>query len=337
MASFLSDKESNTTGICFLNYQQCVEHLNDESYKQRFVKVVDALIYPNIVFLSNDTKITVEMAIESLPIFKLQYIKCSISDILFYSEDKIGAINDYVTEHDLNKKYIVLDDDNLLVDFPGLFFSTHEEALNTSVNQLQRIHQEGFWWSYEDRDIAQERYRYIDEDNYTSVVFLDIDGVLNEEDYCDTRKIHEERVERLAKIVHATDAEIILSSSWRRGMISWLNYENQRRQNDSQSLLLRLLGKYHLSISDITEDLESGHIARPLEIRSWLKYRTNVLNFVILDDEDFWAWNWLSRFFVKTRIDIKEERHNKWIKGLTDANVQQAIEILNVVKPREEL
>lgn len=337
MASYLSDIENNATGVCFLNYQQCVEHFNDESHKQRFADIIDALIYPNIVFLSNDTEITIETLIESLSIFKQKYIKCSISHILYYNGDKISAINDYVTEHDLNKKYIVLDDDNLLVDFPGLFFCTHEEALNTTVHQLQRIREEGFWWSFKDRDIAVKKYRYIDDDNYKSVIFLDVDGVLNDEDYSDRRKIHEERVERLAKIVHATDAEIVLSSSWRSGLIRWLNYENQRQQNDSTSQLLKLLGKYHMSISDITEDLESGHIARPLEIRTWLTKRPNLLNFVILDDDDFWAWNWLSRFFVKTRIDKKKGISTEWIKGLNDTNVQQAIEILNVVKPRKKL
>lgn len=89
-----------------------------------------------------------------------------------------------------------------------------------------------------------------------------------------------------------------------------------------------------MSISDITADLYSGHLARPLEVRTWLTNRPELQNFVILDDEDFWSWNWLNRFFVKTRIDKKNGRLTEWIQGLNDDNVQQAIEILNIVKPK---
>lgn len=333
MISYLSDKKDNATGICFLDYQQCVEHLNNESHKARFRELVRARIYSNIVFLSTDTKVDKDNYLESLSFISPQ-IKDSITDFIYYSEDKVGAIKNYTKEHNLEQMYIVLDDDNLLVDFAGLFFSTHEEAMNTSINQLQRIKHEGFWWSFEDRNIVENRHREIDYDGYKSVIFLDIDGVLNEEDYCDRRKVHEERVERLAKIVHATGAEIVLSSSWRRGVINWFYYEDDRYQNDPPSQLLTLLGKYHMSISDITADLYSGHMARPLEIRTWLTNRPELLNFVILDDEDFWSWNWLGRFFVKTRIDKENGRHIEWIQGLNDENVQQAIEILNIVKPK---
>lgn len=331
--SYLSNREDNATGICFLDYKQCVEHLNNESHKERFIKLVCARIYPNVVFLSTDSSISKDDDLEPLSLIGPKF-KDRISDFIYYREDKTGAIKRYAEEHDLKRKYVVLDDDNLLVDFAGQFFSTHEEAMNTSITQLQRIEKEGFWWSFDDRNIVEERRRRVDEDSYKSVIFLDIDGVLNEEDYCDKRKVHEERVERLAKIVHTTGAEIVLSSSWRRGVITWYYYEDNRYQNDPPSQLLNLLGKYHMSISDITADLYSGHLARPLEVRTWLTNRPELQNFVILDDEDFWSWNWLNRFFVKTRIDKKNGRLTEWIQGLNDENVQQAIEILNIVKPK---
>ncbi len=75
----------------------------------------------------------------------------------------------------------------------------------------------------------KERYR--DRENAPEkVIFLDIDGVLNRDD--GGVKIEEEFVKRLAHIVEETEAEIILSSSW-RGMYEChvdpdSNYKNER-------------------------------------------------------------------------------------------------------------
>lgn len=335
MSEYISNKEGNKTGVCFLNYQQCIKHLTDESHKKQFESVIYALIYPNIVFLTDDASVAMEDVVTSLS-EKSSVFKRNILDVLPVTGDKVQTIRRYVSEHDLKRTYIVLDDDNLLVDFPGLFFSTHVEALKVSAKQLERIKEDGFWWNIEDRQLVRERHRReYREDIYENVIFLDIDGVLNEEDYCDRRKIHEERVERLAQIAHSADAEIVLTSSWRGGVLRWFYYDDSRSENDPPSQLLSLLGKYHLSISDITEDLDSGADARPLEVRTWLTTRPDLRNFVILDDEDFWKWNWLKRFFVLTRIDEKKDNRIEWMKGINDDNVKQAIEILGIVNPKK--
>ena len=63
------------------------------------------------------------------------------------------------------------------------------------------------------------------------VIFLDIDGVLKEEDY--DAEFKDECFARLRKIVDATSAEIILSSSWRTHY--WEFVENGY-QTDSEEI-----------------------------------------------------------------------------------------------------
>jgi len=138
-------------------------------------------------------------------------------------------------------------------------------------------------------------------------------------------KIEERYVRRLARIVEETGAELVLSSSWRGAYVSHVNPENNY-QHEDVALLISMLDKYQLSIMDVTPDLTSGPYARPLEIRAWLLEQGNLERFVILDDEIFWAWNWLADYFVcTTHLDDK----GKCVYGMTDEDTERAIEILN--------
>lgn len=155
------------------------------------------------------------------------------------------------------------------------------------------------------------------------VVFLDIDGVLNTDS--GGSKIEERFVKRLAHIVEETGAEIILSSSWRLCYARCID-PAQDYTDDGVALLLEMLEKYQLCIAGMTPDLASGAYARPLEIRAWLQEQADTERFVILDDETFWVWNWLADYFVCT-AHLNE--NNKYEYGLTDEDVEKAIEILN--------
>ncbi len=155
------------------------------------------------------------------------------------------------------------------------------------------------------------------------VIFLDIDGVLNKDD--GGAKIEEQYVKRLAHIVEETGAEVILSSSWRLLYARCVD-PTQKCDDKDVNLLLEMLEKYKLRISGVTPDLTSGTYARPLEIRTWLQEQGKLERFVILDDETFWAWNWLGDYFVcTTHLDA----NGKYVCGLTDADAEKAIEILN--------
>ena len=106
------------------------------------------------------------------------------------------------------------------------------------------------------------------------VIFLDVDGVLNTIDSVmqfGMDQIDDERVQLVAKIVHETDAKIVLSSSW--------------RQNKSDlDLVKAALSKYNLSILDITPISEKYDL-RCHEIRQWLSENPTE-KFAIIDD---WA------------------------------------------------
>lgn len=174
-----------------------------------------------------------------------------------------------------------------------------------------------------------------EDDTFDKVIFLDIDGVLNDDRHMPGAPVIDvDKVGILAYIVCQTDAHIVLSSSWKR---AWLRFEangyEPRDRYDKDLVLLReLLDKNDLVIEGYTPESGSGPYARPHEIRAWLLTHCNVRSFVILDDDDFWEFGWLDRHFVCTQTETDEICWPGWIerkRGLTLEHARQAIEILN--------
>lgn len=159
------------------------------------------------------------------------------------------------------------------------------------------------------------------------VIFLDIDGVLN----CATSKsfcidddgrvikgVDSDKVKRLAKIVEATGAEIVLSSDWKDG---WSKYYTSSKPSHAKYLDNHLYKKGRLTIKDKTPNTNKGSWFRGEEILTYLRLHQDIENYVILDDtffEDFDNKNIIDHLII---TDYKY--------GLTDENVKQAIEILN--------
>ena len=173
------------------------------------------------------------------------------------------------------------------------------------------------------------------------VLFLDIDGVLNSENwfayriYCvknnmvnilmnfvdtDDRNIKhklttldDRAIANLNRIVEETECKVVLSSSWRSSIES----ENIFTQN-----LLKLKG-FKYEFYDVTPRLwfSDFSIRRGEEIKFWLDKESEkheIESFVILDDDS----------------DMLPEQMNNFIHvdgqvGLTDRDVLTAIEILN--------
>lgn len=160
------------------------------------------------------------------------------------------------------------------------------------------------------------------------VIFLDIDGVLKEED-CHA-EFKDECFARLKKIVDATGAEIILSSSWR---IHYWEFVENGYQTDSEEILdlYNHFEKYGLKVSGRTDYTKrSGPSSRPDEIRRWSADQEELEAFCIIDDDDFYRWNWLAQFLVVTRVRVQSERrYEEWQRTLSDADVDRAIAILN--------
>lgn len=183
--------------------------------------------------------------------------------------------------------------------------------------------------------------------SFINVIFLDIDGVLNGYNFwnllgwniiskfnssklkgwyrelTEPFGVHERKVKRLAKIVHKTDAKVVISSSWRSGLQS-------NNLSDSEKRLLELFKKYNIEIYDYTPILPSGK--RENEIMAWLFRNPQVNNFIILDDENFD----LQCFIGKELIQTSSVPRGRYIKsqlyentGLKNKHVRQAIKMLN--------
>lgn len=155
-------------------------------------------------------------------------------------------------------------------------------------------------------------------------IFLDLDGVLNSNlYYC--RKHHNERyaeaiaqypeelalgvssidpvaVGNLNKILEATSAKIVVSSSW--------------RHDPYLPDIFKAVG-IKAPIFDVTPLSESR--IRGEEIQAWLDKQTEPYTYVILDDDSDMLESQLP-YFVQTN----------WMgRGLSSDNAEQAIKILN--------
>ena len=155
------------------------------------------------------------------------------------------------------------------------------------------------------------------------VIFLDIDGVLNEEKSrsrcCGYKGIDDKKAENLAMIVKATNAKIVLISTWKD---DWRK-TNKAQQGMMANYLDKKLKKYGLSVLDKTESVDKAsgfHLSRGEGILQYLSTYT-VEKYVILDDYQFdYDGCGLTGNYVKT--DNKDG-------GLTEGLSQKAIEVLN--------
>lgn len=120
-----------------------------------------------------------------------------------------------------------------------------------------------------------------------------------QEDILDVRAICQ-----LRRIVETTNAEIVLSSSWR-----WYKEEKETIHKQLQAK--------NVDFIDITPTEISFKMDKTSEINAWLNNHSEIENFVILDDEQ-----------------IKDEKLiPHWVKttfkhGLTREKAEQAIKVL---------
>lgn len=157
------------------------------------------------------------------------------------------------------------------------------------------------------------------------IIFADVDGVLNHEDTPDRCGMYigiaDEKVELLKKIVDATDAKIVLSSTWRLG----INNQGHRLEHHAEYLKEKL-AKYGLEIYDKTEQLTRDGGCRGREINEWLSRHPEVEQWVVLDDEwfmDFGDYD-IPRHLVRTCFYTVRGKG-----GLMEEDIEKAIKILN--------
>jgi hypothetical protein len=148
------------------------------------------------------------------------------------------------------------------------------------------------------------------------VIFLDIDGVLVTSETLQrknkTRHFCEKAVAQLNRILQETDAEIVLSSSWRIGAsLSKLN------SHFFDEGVAKPIVDFTPNIMNKSESGLYLGVERKEEIKSWLANHLEVSNFVVIDDD--WDAR-IENHFVKTSI---------FQKGLTERLADKAIKILN--------
>ena len=134
------------------------------------------------------------------------------------------------------------------------------------------------------------------------IVFLDVDGVLNT---VDSHDFNRECIENLNMLIAATDAEIVVSSSW-------------RIFHDFEDLSAVLAGAgIEAPIKDVTVVSNCHLCCRGDEIQDWI-HDGKIDNYVIIDDS----------------TDMLYTQRNNYVQidphvGLTADNVRTCIEILN--------
>jgi len=147
-----------------------------------------------------------------------------------------------------------------------------------------------------------------------NVVFLDIDGVLNNSktrkltSYTRSPFVDPAMLKRLRKILDATKAEVVLSSDWRYD-------RDDERYNQDFIELKYLLGDYGIEFYDFTPERLDGN--RGLEIKEFLDNHKEVTNYVVLDDRS------------DACVEPDKFIHTSMSVGLTDDHVQEAIDILS--------
>ena len=160
------------------------------------------------------------------------------------------------------------------------------------------------------------------------VIFLDIDGVLNDKK-CRARApsgcrgVADAKLKLLREIVLRTDAKLVLTSSWKK-------YWKKEEATDPDMLyLMKKLKRFGLSIYDKTED--TFWAERGKGIHLWLTDHRDTTAWVVLDDEVFPDYETykISKHLVKT-----EFLHGR-DGGLQEEHIEQALVILNPDEPEK--
>lgn len=129
-------------------------------------------------------------------------------------------------------------------------------------------------------------------------IFLDIDGVMNNridwmskvdnqsENFEDHRMFCDEAWQMLSDVCKATDARIILSSSWRLGLKEDGDIIAPRNPKcDLSNRLLKYFDKYEIKLVALTSN-QYDHRGKQI-YKFAQNYFTQYDKYVVLDDEDF--------------------------------------------------
>ena len=198
----------------------------------------------------------------------------------------------------------------------------NQKSFEETAYSIDALAENGCWWN---QAYVEPEWKDL-YTSFTKVIFLDIDGVLNHTD--GKNYIETDLLRNLATVVEETQAKLILTSSWRRYYLGWAQRAFPVEKDDFGWYLDDKLASVGLRLSGVTPVIFDGPEGRPFEIRRWLSRQAELKSFVILDDEPFWKWNWLSPYVVKT-YDKKDRGSGKYVCGLSEKKMKIAIKALN--------
>ena len=158
------------------------------------------------------------------------------------------------------------------------------------------------------------------------VIFLDIDGVLSPRWWNSDKQsdnygclFDAKAVANLAKIVEETDAEIVISSSWKD--MGLVELQNMWRDRDLPGKIVDITPDYmsdELLLKEDSADMDYLY-ERGSEIQGWLLlHGDEVSRYVIIDDMD----------------DILPEQQSHFVQtdpevGITNDDVKKVVHLLN--------
>ena len=145
------------------------------------------------------------------------------------------------------------------------------------------------------------------------VIFLDIDGVLNSDEYIDLIKgkemtaeneIDMEKVRLLEQAINQTGARVVLTASGRYAQVG---------------RYLRKVLSQRAIFTDVTPYMNN---IRGLEIKEWLSQNSDVEDFVILDDEIFESYD---EELLSKLIKISNGNGRNFGEGLLQKDVDEIV------------
>jgi hypothetical protein len=160
--------------------------------------------------------------------------------------------------------------------------------------------------------------------SHKKIIFLDVDGVLHpfhghmSESQITT--FHKSCMEALRNIVEDTDAEIVLSSSWR-------NFASTRKK------LLANLAQYGMTYTKWIEPnsaSQSGNVsAKKLSKILAYVHAHNPADWIVLDDEDLIGLSGEDPSSLMIQLFMSRYVRTDPTTGLANLDAQEAIKILN--------
>lgn len=249
---------------------------------------------------------------------------------LNYKREK--EINTYLENHKDIISYVVLDDMSSIKRYfvDNMVCTNRRFVLNySSMQEARRILDIGAWWSdgYEQKLKKVTSDDGVVHDYYENVIFLNIDPSCY---ICDIYK------ESLRYIMKKYDAEYVLCSLYEKNIIEYRKEIDANYDYEDRVAFEMMNFIFPESFSGVVSSDESANSYK--KIKSWLKKRPYIKNYIIMSNEKNVKWRDLSSRVVditKKQLDELEYRiDGNWREKGEDMEIfaNRILEKMNMIK-----